>query len=80
MVLEFVIVIYHAEVVVGLEETFYQVSEDVSVVEVCAVVYEPDSSVPCPISFPFTISLFTSDTTAGRYVMYCCYSIFNAAY
>ena len=32
-------------------------------VELCAVVYEPD--INCPIEFPFNISLSTADGTAG---------------
>ena len=42
--------------VVGLEKT-YQVSEDVGVVEVCAIVYTP--SVDCPITIPFNVLLST---------------------
>ena len=49
--------------VVGLENVFYMVSERVGVVEVCAIVYEPASG--CPISFPFNVSLYTLDGTAG---------------
>ena len=72
MDLDFLIDVHvHAEVVVGLGETVYQVSEDVGVVEVCAVVYKPDSTVLCPISLPFNISLSTSDARAG---VYHCYS------
>ena len=48
---------------VGLERTFYSVSEGVGVVELCAVVYEPN--ITCPIEFPFNISLSTADGTAG---------------
>ena len=48
---------------VGLERTFYNVSEGVGVVELCAVVYEPN--ITCPIEFPFNISLSTADGTAG---------------
>ena len=48
---------------VGLERTFYSVSEGVGVVELCAVVYEPD--ITCPIEFPFNVSLSTADGTAG---------------
>ena len=50
--------------VVGLEETFYQVSEDVGVVEMCAIVYSP--SITCPIEFPFNVSPTTSDGIAGN--------------
>ena len=49
--------------VVGLERTFYNVSEDVGLVEVCAIVYSP--TIVCPINFPFDVSLSTSDNTAG---------------
>ena len=43
----------------GLERTFYQVSEDVGVVEVCSVVYNPKGD--CPIMFPFNIALSSKD-------------------
>ena len=49
----------------GLEKTFYQVSEDVGVVEVCAIVYSPNANRTCPISFPFDVSLSTRDDSAG---------------
>ena len=55
----------HAVAVVGLEETFYQIPEEVAIVEVCAIVYEPDSTVSCPITFSFNVRLSTSDFTAG---------------
>ena len=56
---------YFAAAVVGLERTFYQVSEDVGVVEVCAVVYSPSGA--CPITFPFNVVLSTSeDAVANR--------------
>ena len=48
--------------------TFYNVSEDVGVVEVCAIVYSPD--IPCPISFPFIVALRTRDGTAGKEIVY----------
>ena len=52
--------------IVGLEETFYKVSEDESGVEVCAIVYSPNSSILCPINFAFGVSLSTiSDDSAG---------------
>ena len=51
--------------VVGLEETFYNVSENIGVVEVCVVVHQPVSG-GCPISFPFNVSLYTLDGTAGN--------------
>ena len=49
---------------VDLEQTIRIVSEDVGVVELCAVVYEPD--IECPIKFPFDVSLSTRDDTAGK--------------
>jgi hypothetical protein len=48
--------------VVGLERTFYQVSEDVGVVEVCAIVYSPSGI--CPIAIPFDVALSTLDGTS----------------
>ena len=54
---------FTSEAVVGLENTFHKVSEDVGSVEVCAVVYSP--SIDCPIVFPFNISLLTINNTAG---------------
>ena len=49
----------------GLERTLYQVSEDDGVVEVCAIVYEPNGNLDCPITFPFEVSLSTGDDSAG---------------
>ena len=50
--------------VVGLEQTFFSVSEGVGVVELCAIVYEPN--IICPIEFPFNVRLQTRDGTAGN--------------
>ena len=52
--------------VVGLERTAYTVTEDVVVVEVCAIVYSPSPNNTCPINFPFDVRLSTSDGTAGK--------------
>ena len=49
--------------VVGLERTFIRVSEDVGVVELCAIVILPVST--CPIAFPFNVRLSTDDGDAG---------------
>ena len=49
---------------VGLERTFYQVSESVGVVEVCAIVYSP--VIECPIQWPFDVQLTTFDGSAGK--------------
>ena len=47
--------------VVGLEQTFFRVSESVGVVELCANVSFP--VVDCPIKFPFEVNLSTRDGT-----------------
>ena len=49
--------------VVGLERTFYQVSEGVEAFELCVTVLSPN--VECPIEFAFNVSLSTTDNTAG---------------
>ena len=48
----------------GLERTSYTVFENVSVVEVCTIVYSP--SIPCPIGHPFNVRFLTADGTAGN--------------
>ena len=53
---------FYPVAVVGLERTFYQVPEDVGVVEVCAVVYSPN--ITCPIEFSFAVGL----STIGIYI------------
>ena len=40
-------------------------------VEVCAIVYQPDNSSACPIAFPFEVSLSTADNTAGSLINGC---------
>ena len=49
--------------VVGLEQTFFRVSEGVGVVELCANVSFP--VIDCPIAFPFDVQLSTFNGTAG---------------
>ena len=51
--------------IVGLEKTFYKVSEDVGVVKVCAIVYSP--TINCPIEFPFNVSFSTRNSDAGKH-------------
>ena len=51
---------------VGLERTAYTVSEDVVVVELCAIVFQPNGGLRCPINFDFDIILSTDDATAGK--------------
>ena len=55
------------DAVVGLERTLYQVSEDVGVVEVCAIIYHPN--VTCPIEFPFTVNLTTNGSAGNTHYM-----------
>ena len=50
--------------VVGLERTFYNVSENEGVAEVCAVIYSPMTD--CPIEFSFDVRLTTSDGSVGK--------------
>ena len=64
--------------VIGLESTSYQVSEDVGVVEVCAVVNSP--RIECHIEFLFEISISTSHNTSGMTVSVlsmksCCHAV-----
>ena len=47
----------------GLEKTSYTVAENVSVVEVCAIVHSPNIS--CPISQPFEVRFSTNNDSAG---------------
>ena len=51
--------------VVGLERTLYMTTEDVVLVEVCVIVSSPNIS--CPIEFPFTVNLSTTNGTAGKH-------------
>ena len=52
-----------AGAVVGMEQTFFSVSEDVGYIELCAIVSFPD--ITCPIEFTFEVELLTADGTAG---------------
>ena len=45
--------------------TSYTVFENVSVVEVCTIVYSP--SLPCPIDHPFNVRFSTADSDAGMH-------------
>ena len=51
---------------VELERTLYEVSEDVGVVEMCAVV--SSTSIECSVTVPFEVILSTSDSSAGTYI------------
>ena len=49
--------------IVGFESTLYRVNETSGVVEICAVVMEPN--IDCPIDFAFNVTFETSDGSAG---------------
>ena len=61
-------VVFSPGAVVGLEQTFFSVSEDVGYVKLCAVVTFPD--IVCPIEFPFDVGFSTADGTAGTVITY----------
>ena len=48
----------------GLEQTSFQVMENVGAVELCVNVSFP--TIDCPIAFPFDVILSTADGTAGK--------------
>ena len=50
---------------VGLEQTFFREMENVGVIELCVIVFEPD--LECPIKFPFQVQLYTIERSAGKY-------------
>ena len=58
------VILHSAGANVGLEQTFFREMEDVGVIELCVIVFEPDLN--CPIKFPFDISLNTTDGSAGK--------------
>ena len=55
---------YCAGARVGLEQTFFREIEDMGVIELCAVVFQPN--IECPIKFPFDVQLYTADGSAGK--------------
>ena len=54
---------FNTVAVVGLERPVYNVSESVHFVEICIIVTIPVTS--CPIPDPFTVTLSSSDDSAG---------------
>jgi hypothetical protein len=48
-----ILIVDNDKAVVGLERTFYNVSEGNEPVEICAIVVHPD--IMCPIKFPFNL-------------------------
>ena len=49
---------------VGLDRTLYNVSEQMGMVEVCAIIYSP--VIDCPIAFPFDVRLSSTNGSAGK--------------
>ena len=63
------IITTNTEAVVGLQRTFYQVDEDVGVVEVCLSVIRPN--ILCPVTYPFDVLFITVADSAGKnYILY----------
>ena len=61
-----IIVLSYVGGVVGLEQTFFRVSENVGVVELCAILLSfAETVIDCPITFAYEVSLSTYDGTAG---------------
>ena len=50
---------------VGLERTYYSVSEGDGTLQVCAVVSDPSGT--CPIDFTFTVVIEIREDSAGKY-------------
>ena len=62
--------------VMGLEKTYYPVSEEtIGGVEICVTVN--GSSVGCPIEFPYSVTLTAKDGTAGTYVVNVWYYVYQ---
>jgi len=55
------------EATVGFEETVYEANEASGMVEICAVVYEPN--VDCPVEFDFNVTFQTRDGSAGTCII-----------
>ena len=48
----------------GLEKTFYRISEDARIpIQVCAIVYRPVGD--CPVNFTFRVHFSTGDIDEG---------------
>ncbi|CAI8052754.1 hypothetical protein GBAR_LOCUS28872 [Geodia barretti] len=54
--------------VVGLEQTFFRVEENVGLIQICVNVSFPE--INCPIAFPFEVLLSTADGTAVQAMDY----------
>ena len=56
--------------VLGLEKTYYPVSEKtIGEVEICVTVYNSSVNFTCPIDLSFAVTLTAIDGTAGMYVV-----------
>ena len=57
---------FYSDAVVGLEKTFYSISEDdpQGVVEVCVIVYRANNN-NCPIPFSFDVNISTVEDSEG---------------
>ena len=65
--------LFYSVAVVGLEQTFFNVSESTGVVELCAIVISPhmDPDCPnCPVGFPFDVQLSTFNGDASKQFVY----------
>ena len=51
---------------VGFDSTLYRVNETSGIVEICAVVMEPN--IDCPIDFTFNVTFRTRNGSAGIYI------------
>ena len=51
----------------GLENIVYQVPENTSVAQACAIVFSPN--IPCQIESNFTVNLSISDGSAGIHLL-----------
>ena len=55
---------HFSAVTVGIEKTDYQVKEDASSIQVCAVVRNPRDA-NCPVDFSISVIFSTTDGSAG---------------
>ena len=55
---------FFTEITIGWNITHEAILESKGEVEVCVVVFMPQ--LPCPISFPFEINVFTTNDKAGE--------------
>ena len=56
--------LFFIETILGLDMEYSVVAENTTELEVCVVLFHP--KLPCPIHFPFEISVYTIDDTASK--------------